>query len=582
MTSRSTLFLCLLISSFYTSIHAQPGWVDFSSRYFYRIQDKEGKDIQFSNNKKYTIMIDSLSFSGSSIPCDSLTPTIEWSTDFYDYIRINDFSLSLPKNDRFSKLSIRIIHKKDTMYLNQPTGSGGLGIFITPHEAETEDLRTTLQFVPGHYYFPGWAHSLLYKLPKTKGSVTINNIHSRNFIIPRSIYDSLALHFMPYKRNRALTKKAEEYVLTNFSSPGLKLTRKTKPIQFDRSFLPYKRRNWSGPLYPTSDSTIYFGQIDYVLDTTNLYSSKKVFSLFDTKTNSIQHYTPREDIHLFYSGYLYIDSFNHVLYQTAGIREKFAPECDYWRTNDCPYTTTIFRSTDSGKTWKEDLLLKQFFLDYSFRDLVFIDKDHALGFSRREIKNKKRYQQGIYYLIRNGRIIDSLKTPKGVHYNDNYNHHSISRSEDSLYLGSWGIDPYNINNSPFFRPLLVKNQTNWDFLIREYKKRQFPKTKQDQHTVTEYHNFQLINQRQLVFKNGAGSLLVNSDIRILEQKQLILILDNDFTYISFDGGTSWYLYPKPLDERGSYTLLHMSGSNTMSFFDLNRMERVSYLFSNGN
>lgn len=156
MTSRSTLFLCLLIFSFYTSIHAQPGWVDFSSRYFYRIQDKEGKDIQFSNNKKYTIMIDSLSFSGSSVPCDSLTPTIEWSTDFYDYIRINDFSLSLPKNDRFSKLSIRIIHKKDTMYLNQPTnGKRRVRYIYHPTQSRDGGLTNNTSICSGSLLFSG-------------------------------------------------------------------------------------------------------------------------------------------------------------------------------------------------------------------------------------------------------------------------------------------------------------------------------------------------------------------------------------------------------------------------------------------
>lgn len=102
--------------------NAQPGWVDFTNYYYYNILDDKGEEIVFKGNKSYQIIIDSLTFSGNNIPQDDLKPAIENQTDHFDnYISINDFAYRTPQSGFHTE--IRVVHKKDTMALNQSAGN---------------------------------------------------------------------------------------------------------------------------------------------------------------------------------------------------------------------------------------------------------------------------------------------------------------------------------------------------------------------------------------------------------------------------------------------------------------------------
>lgn len=55
-------------------------------------------------------------------------------------------------------MEIKIIHKKDTMYINQISGYGSI-VDINEFEMNTNKVKKqttdfTLQFIAGHYYFP--------------------------------------------------------------------------------------------------------------------------------------------------------------------------------------------------------------------------------------------------------------------------------------------------------------------------------------------------------------------------------------------------------------------------------------------
>src|SRR5690554_1286619 len=115
----SLLIIALILANL---VKAQPGWIDFTKRYYYTILDENGKEISFKYNKNYSIMIDDVLYKAPNIPQDSLIPAVENNGDFENQIRINDFTLALPIksiNEKQKQLEIKIIHKKDTMYICQ-------------------------------------------------------------------------------------------------------------------------------------------------------------------------------------------------------------------------------------------------------------------------------------------------------------------------------------------------------------------------------------------------------------------------------------------------------------------------------
>ncbi|MDR2204643.1 MAG: hypothetical protein LBE36_00545 [Flavobacteriaceae bacterium] len=169
-------FLLILGLLFFNFGKAQPGWWDLTSRYFYTILDENGKEISFKNDKNYSIMIDSTLYKSPNIPQDSLKLATPSDEEFQHHIRINDFSLAVPQKNYYKSnksLEIKIIHEKDTMSICQPSGID------------------TLKFIAGHYYFPNWSSSIFHKLPKTYGKVKIVNADQRNFIVPKTMYDSI-------------------------------------------------------------------------------------------------------------------------------------------------------------------------------------------------------------------------------------------------------------------------------------------------------------------------------------------------------------------------------------------------------
>jgi len=121
-------FLCSV------GVCAQPGWQDFTARYFYTVLDENGKEISFKNNKNYSIMIDSVLYKSPNIPNDTLKKALPSDEGYQNQFRINDFSLTIPQKRFYDKgdkkLEIIIIHKKDTMYICQNSGTGNFLDYI--------------------------------------------------------------------------------------------------------------------------------------------------------------------------------------------------------------------------------------------------------------------------------------------------------------------------------------------------------------------------------------------------------------------------------------------------------------------
>lgn len=593
--------LPLLLIMFSNVVTAQPGWRDFTMRYYYTILDKKGNEISFKKNKEYSIIVDSIRYKAPNIPNDSLKAVVPNKTMRFDhYIRINDFSLRLPQDihDANYPLEIKIIHKKDTMYLNQTTGSGSRifenMIFNNRKEVvkAKPDSDYTLQFIAGRYYFPVWAKALLDNLPLADGNVKVVNLNQRHFIIPKTLYDSIASPRAKFKNRSALSEKIEDRIVRNFTQGYFTVDKRVEPAKFENPALPYKEPYWDDALYPTKDKDVYFGRVRYSKDSLNESNWKYLFSVYNKRENTIRHWFPENKLHFLSSGYLYKDTFNTTIYQRVWFTEK-ADQTQHY----IPPTECIYQSDDEGRTWQENRSVTKLFNKYDFEHIEFLDKDYALSYNRKEVKHKTRnynIKQITYYLLKNMQVVDSLKTPDDYYEFDNYierhNHYQFA-VKDVMLLGTWNYENNPGYGKPFSQAVINRVNDGWEFKTEQkvYAPRPVIKVQKEADTV-DYQNFHLINKHELLFKNGSGTLRVKNEVTknlwnhgvvAIEKEKQIYLLDNDngFTYISFDGGASWYIYPKALEARSDYQFLEIDDKDVISFFNPWKLYKVFYRFS---
>ena len=209
-----------------------------------------------------------------------------------------------------------------------------------------------------------------------------------------------------------------------------------------------------------------------------------------------------------------------------------------------------------------------------------------LGYTlKKYIYNKFEISQGIYYLIKDRQVIDSLKSPIGVNYNNNWSKYNFHLDNDTAKLGTWSYHRDRNYGNPYQQPILKKINKKWIFEIEDkVLNRPLTKVKKNIDTI-EYHNFHLINKRELVFKNGSGSLKLKYDItknqynynggyQILENGEQIYLINiksnEEGGYMSFDQGTSWYVFPLRLK----------SIYNSQLFLDIDKEFVISF-FNNG-
>jgi hypothetical protein len=568
----ATLFL-LCCSLCAQKASAQPGWEDHTTYYYYTILDDSGKEIRLKENEAYTIGIGNSYFSGESIPFDSLKPIIRNSRTFYNYININDLSFRTPLI-RKEVTELKIILGKDTMHVNQPT--------MEPYDHGLHTKRT-LHFLPGHYFFPEHTRHSYDRLPSFTNHIALMNVHQRNFLIPAALYREMAR----WNYDKQLKKKAEEIVFHNFTQAFL-ANRNTESIVFNKNFKPFKKPQWRGPLYASKDSTAFYGLVSYNCDTSNLHSTQSVFSTFYKSENKIEHWAPLSDMRLLWGAILLRDTFNNRLYLRHGVAKNPKENCMHALSpSPCPMVEKLYASSDEGHTWQEDELLEQVYNKHDFRALEFLDENHALAFTRRKFphpKTNNKIQKGTYYLLENKSIIDSMSIPDSVHYNSNYERYTFSRQGDSVKLGRWGLNWRTEMGSNYHQPWLIKEGNSWVFKTTQEKLKPYSEPEEKIDSLRVYDNFSLYNEQKLVFNNDSGALILEENtarrrVQILEEGAHIYILESHTTLMSFNGGLSWYLYPKPLHKYSHYTFLETNQQQEISFFDFDKMEKIIYKFS---
>lgn len=153
---------------------------------------------------------------------------------------------------------------------------------------------------------------------------------------------------------------------------------------------------------------------------------------------------------------------------------------------------------------------------------------------------------------------------------------------DTIKLGIWYYGDYLNLNDTYFQPYLTQSNDSWNFGVKEIIHQSNPVVlDKEENKIRSYKNFDIVNNQELVFKNGAGSLILNRKIdnkqlHIIEKEQQIYILDGVYfgnVYMSFDAGTTWLCYPLPL-EKQNYNL------RFLSINDRNELNHFSNEWSN--
>lgn len=453
-------------------LKAQPGWRDATKRYFYTIIDQNGKEISFKENGNYSIMIDGILYNGANIRQNPIRRVSSTDKEYQNQILINDFSLSIPQKEiveeNTKRLEIKIIYKKDTMLICQPSGTGGIleSWDLQDKLSEKPEADYKLPFLAGHYYFPNWIKYIPNTLPKTNGKVQFlntNNLNRQYFIIPQNIYNSSLLSNKSSYGNQRESDE-DQYIINHFFLNGhLTLEKRIEPTKINNLSVKYCS---IGKPEPTRDPNRFWGMVDISGDITTSFSLLK-------EENRMELFLPNKERLNFTCESPYVNPFSKIIYLPVWIKQESNNYSSAILYNKIPPEKYIYNSKDEGKTWQKDKKAKEIFDKYSIfdkykneRKITFIDKNHAVVYykvtERDELRNRIK-EQGIYYLLKNMKVIDSLKTPK----NNNFlEYNELSIQNNSVILGKYWPDQYN---NVDFQLSLKKINNKWKFQVNEKK-----------------------------------------------------------------------------------------------------------------
>jgi hypothetical protein len=572
--------------------HAQPGYNHFSAtEFYYSISDETGHPIQFAGNREYTIVIGNTEYHPDSIP-----PLSGW--EQHSMKQLDSLML---ENAHSKKRAIKKSHQSNKKYcvlindlcvhLSQKPdqirichGSGIMNLF------QPSETITSLTFIPGYYYLPDYASHLLQGLPELQGSEFVN-LDQRHFLVSRA--DFLALQSEIGKIKSGARDSIELEIARKFLEGHVKVQHEKHPLEFMSDAAPYGMPYVEGHLYPTYENNVYIGMMEYRMREGNCTSFKDFFTRIDLNEHTLEHWFPMENTQQFGSNskLFKVDSANQVAYLRVYYRrDKVLPgrECSAsWSGFD----RIMYKSYDWGKSWKKDDQYTQLFNENEFKEYEIIDQRYMVGYKFQKIKEKGtgyKINQGVFTLIKDGEVVDTFLTPDDVRFNTNYaNFHFKPMSEDSVFLGSWGHDPYKREKSRSNHIYAVKKDNIWQLEIFPNRTSYLP-VPYEVEVKTTYENFKAHGDT-LDFKNGVKMVLgtkiveysYKMGVLVLEQGEHIYLIDNSkrFMYISFDGGATWIFNPIPLDDKSNVELLRIDSNDKISFFDRREFTEESYQFT---
>ncbi len=581
------LLLFLIVTS---SFRAQPGQHYFPpGEYNYTILDGSGETILFSKNHKYKIGIDDVWFHPDSIPLfpEPITTKIgledsiillpydrgiflssEYSNpNSINYIHVNDFYLRLTH----STSVIKIAQGNDTMYLFQQS-----------------EFSKELRFIPGYHYFPHWTMHALKGLPQLSGS-EFKNIDQHHLILSKADFDSL--HLESYESENSNKMRIENEIADKFLKGYATVEYNFIPMEFMQDTSPYEGGHIDSQIYPTHEENVYITMMDYHMSENNCTSYKDFFTRIDLNNHKVEHWFPQENPQEFGSNsrFFLVDTFNHVTYLRMAYRfDTIRPliECASW----AKYEQTMYKSYNEGKDWIVDKNFTNLCNEYEFYTFEFLDENYALGYKVQKIKHPdKKYQidQGVYYLIKNGKIVETFLTPDDVPYNTIYaNYHFSKGFGDTVFIGSWGYNSSNYKESDLHQIYAVIKNAKWIFEIGTDDFKKSPHYKEPKIRMN-YQNFKIIGDT-FFFNNGVKMVnyaeIIENPLRdgmfILEHGDHIYLINTDLQviYLSFDAGATWLFYPKTLDPTGDMMFLKLAANDIISLFNRRDFTQKTYRF----
>lgn len=346
---------------------------------------------------------------------------------------------------------------------------------------------------------------------------------------------------------------------------------KLAPIRFDRSIVPFKKswKTWSSPYYSTNNENEYLYIVELNYDTLNYSGGRGMIGIYNYEKNLLKFWSMTKNLKYSSTYSLKHDTFNKVFYNQTIIYDASCKDVIY----KCDYDIKFHDSKDEGTSWTDHNKLTQLYKKHRFRELEFLDQNHALIFKLDQLKLEKNpfnIQQGTYYLLKNFIIIDSLKTPNDLDYNDNYNRYGYNVVNDSISLVKWTYDKYyNIGKTKYTQPNLIKTNNQWKFKLNEkiYSEVQ-------NKPLNESINYGNLNVLNGTISTLSGQLhLDNEEFSKITQQGLFLQNNNEIyllglsfgTLFSFNGGFDWYIYPLQLNDSKEYNLLELNDEGIITY-----------------
>jgi hypothetical protein len=594
-----TFFFFFLITQL-SIVSSQFDFQRIKACYGITILNEKGEKISFKTDSTYIVKIDGRVYNSPKAPALSVKEfvnRIDSTINTKPNVKINyssrDQNYNPPKICSFiindltppiyesEKAQLEIIHGSDTLFLT------------------TGYYNYELKFGPGHYYIPIWVREIYEQKPKASRDIRFMNLDQRNFIVSKADYDHIS-------KSQDL-KWLDDQIANRFIEGYFTVDKYIDSIQFNQQVDNYQLQHFHR-IYPTSNKDIYTGFIRCIHKSSQHYNF--IPCVLNTKENSIILKPYRNDLTAYKFHWIFADTLNKIYYQTLSGREP--SDSLYFSKYRIPFfwNPIVLKSLNGGESWMKDTLLTSLldknvryhlslhdkghsgsveldhYLDETSVRLLFLDKSHIIvSFNLRTYFNNTDVKQGLYYLLKNGHLIDSCISPQ-LDFTDFVSDYSSVLTKDTVMVGSWYIrSDYETPESDFTQ-LIVKEKDRWRFRNVCHNQRHDPKkeTKPEQ----KHQNFEITGENTIYFGDGLSLTTWDKVTSIpdwyrspvLENGNQIYILNRitGTTWISFDKGKSWYFYPKIMDELSSEYDIIEAENGVISIFNATKLTKTRFSF----
>ncbi|RYY39636.1 MAG: hypothetical protein EOO08_10050 [Chitinophagaceae bacterium] len=551
---RGLFFLWLFMQS--STVLAQPGWRDRTRRFSYELRDDAGRRIDFRSDSSYTVVINDAHYNGTSFPQEKLVATPPNARTFDDWIVINDCALALPQDPQRLP-HIAVVHGSASMHLWPAQG-----------------VKAT--FRDGWVYFPSWYRNLFDSAElELKGNLRVVNRRVDALRVSSVAFEAA----LASGSERVGSKLLEPLLRKSLVDSFFGVQQRKEPIRMSASMMPFRNGRWTGPVLPTTESGVVLGRISFTWDTANSYWSMEAAGRLQLQSNTLQLWKPRPRPQQFFVSRMFADPFHSYHYCLSGLRDsmgKMEPQTDFEKY---PYYLAWYRSDDAGKTWRPRPELARMMHSGPVEELEFLDGRHVLAHFRRYplgVNNPLYRTQGVFYLLRDWGIVDSLVTPANASFSDNYNSYQFERIDSSeASLGHWGLG----REDSVTHIRVVRVNGSWHFRLSSETEKEYRARSTRRLPVVDppiaYRSFVLQEGRRLQFREGRLTLR-RPPVEIRERGQWIYLFLDDALLFSADAGTSWYYQPGAPDKQGSYWFLDADATGRYWFWDLLSLEKHTY------